>query len=56
MAEQIVDKWLGQHTNTLDADVFTGPCLFEKVNRDYLKAMCERWLRAISTHEKCHND
>ena len=48
----MIDKWLDQHTNSLDADVFTGDCLDESENRDFLKKMCERWLREIKRWEE----
>ena len=48
----MIDKWLDEQTNTLDATVFTGDCLHESENREYLKKMCERWLREIKVQEK----
>ena len=46
----MIDKWLDEHTDTLDADVFTGDCLHEKINRDHLKHFLDRWNRELLTY------
>jgi uncharacterized coiled-coil protein SlyX len=40
-----------QAIDELDAYVFTGDSLCLEKNRQHLKAMCERWSRAIADHE-----
>ncbi len=48
----MIDKFLDEQTNCLDATVFSGDCLFESENREHLKMMCERWLREIKSQEE----
>jgi len=47
----MIGKWLDEQADNLDATVFSGDCLSQIENREYLKKMCERWLGEIKLQE-----
>lgn len=42
---------LETHAESIDAAVFSGDLLEIDAERNMLKTYCERWLRAIKSHE-----
>ena len=50
--ETKVDKHLFKECEALDASCFSGDCLWDEVNRQYLTAMIGRWTRSIANHER----
>lgn len=44
-------SWFNDDLDRIDAAVFNSDALESVDNRKELKAMCERWLRAINGHE-----
>lgn len=44
-------SWFNDDLDRIDAAVFSGDALESFDNRKELKAMCERWLRAVAERE-----
>lgn len=48
----MINRFLDEQTDTLDATVFSGDCLLEKENREHLKEMIASWSRQIKEYEE----